>query len=89
MVWTATVSSKGQLTIPKPVREALDLRPGVKVLFILRDGRAELVPVSGDIQQWCGALRVEGPDVPLELKEVREHVRRAIAEEVVREMQGD
>ncbi len=87
MIWTATVSSKGQLTIPKPVREALGLKPGAKVLFTLREGKAELKPLSGDIQQWRGALRAEGPAIPWE--EVQEHVRRAIAEEVVREMQSD
>lgn len=87
MVWTAKVSSKGQLTIPKPVREALNLGPGAKVLFTLRDGSAELEPISGDIQQWRGALKAEGVDASPE--DIQEHVRRAIAEEVVREMQGD
>jgi AbrB family looped-hinge helix DNA binding protein len=87
MVWKATVSSKGQLTIPKPVREALKLEPGTKVLFTLREGKAELEPVSGDIQQWRGALRTEGTATPL--GKVRGQVRQAIAEEVVREMQGD
>ena len=87
MVWTATISSKGQLTIPKPVREALGLKPGEKVLFTLREGKAELEPISGDIQQWRGVLQAERSGVPWE--EVREHVRRAIAEEAVREMQSD
>lgn len=87
MVWTAKVSSKGQLTIPKPVREALNLGPGAKVLFTLHDGSAELEPISGDIQQWRGVLQAEGVDTSP--AEIREHVHRAIAEEVVREMQGD
>jgi antitoxin PrlF len=86
MVWTAKISSKGQLTIPKPVREALNLEPGTKVLFTLCDGSAELEPISGDIQQWRGALQAKGAEAP---EEIQEHVRRAIAEEVVREMQGD
>lgn len=88
MVWTAKVSSKGQLTIPKPVREALNLGPGARVLFTLHDGSAELEPISGDIQQWRGALQAGGvADTSSEA--IQEHVRRAIAEEVVREMQGD
>jgi antitoxin PrlF len=87
MIWTAKVSSKGQLTIPKPVRQALGLEPGGKVLFILREGKAELEPLSGDFLQWRGALQMEGPAVAWE--EAREHVRRAIAEEAVREMQSD
>lgn len=87
MVWTATVSSKGQLTIPKPVREKLGLEPGSKVLFTLREGKVEMESVSGDIRQWQGALKGTEQDVAWE--HVRERVREAIAEEVVREMQGD
>jgi AbrB family looped-hinge helix DNA binding protein len=33
-----TVSTKGQVTIPKDVREALRIRPGDKVLFDLTGG---------------------------------------------------
>jgi len=33
-----TLSTKGQVTIPKDVREALHLRPGDKVLFDLEGG---------------------------------------------------
>jgi AbrB family looped-hinge helix DNA binding protein len=32
---TATVTSKGQVTIPRKVREALRLRPGDRVDFVL------------------------------------------------------
>lgn len=42
-----TVTSKGQVTIPKPVRDLLDLRPGSRVNFLRTDeGRVELVPVE-------------------------------------------
>jgi len=33
-----TITSKGQVTIPKPVRDALDLRPGDRIDFDVRDG---------------------------------------------------
>ncbi len=41
----ATLTSKGQLTIPKKVREALGLRPGDRVEFEVTDGEARLRPV--------------------------------------------
>lgn len=84
MNWTATLSSKGQLTIPQPIREKLGLQAGTKVLLILRDGTVEMQPISGDIQQWRGVLK-EGGSVA-DLDQVRERTRQAIAEEVVREM---
>jgi len=36
----STVTSKGQVTIPKEVRDKLGLRSGDKVDFIIRDGSA-------------------------------------------------
>ena len=40
---TVTVTRKGQVTIPKPVRDRLGLKPGSKVDFdIAEDGRAFL-----------------------------------------------
>jgi len=42
-----TVTSKGQVTIPKPVRDLLGLRAGSRVSFHRTDeGRVELVPVD-------------------------------------------
>jgi antitoxin PrlF len=40
---TVRVTTKGQVTIPKPVRDRLGIRPGTKVEFELaEDGRAYL-----------------------------------------------
>ncbi len=41
----ATVTSKGQITLPKEVREALDLQKGDRVLFRVLNGRAVLSKV--------------------------------------------
>jgi antitoxin PrlF len=43
-----TVTSKGQVTIPKPVRDRLGINPGSKVDFeVAEDGRAFLRRVGG------------------------------------------
>ena len=40
---TVTVTSKGHVTIPKPVRDRLGIKPGSKVDFgVAEDGRAYL-----------------------------------------------
>ncbi len=41
---STTVTSKGQVTIPKPVRDRLSIKPGNAVDFVLaEDGRVVLV----------------------------------------------
>lgn len=60
---TATVTSKGQITIPKDVREDLKLVPGAKVMFVrLPGGRYELIPRTGSIEDLAGILH--DPDRP-------------------------
>jgi antitoxin PrlF len=45
---STTVTSKGQVTIPKPVRERLGIVPGNAVDFeLMADGRIVLVKVGG------------------------------------------
>jgi antitoxin PrlF len=44
---TPTVTIKGQVTIPKPIRDFLDIGPGSRIKFEpLPDGRVAIKPVS-------------------------------------------
>ncbi|TAK35694.1 MAG: AbrB/MazE/SpoVT family DNA-binding domain-containing protein [Chloroflexota bacterium] len=54
-----TITSKGQVTLPKEIRDALGLRPGTEVEFELREGQVILhkrVPVEA-LRKWQGYLR--------------------------------
>lgn len=42
---TATITTKGQVTIPKAVRDALGLQEGQQVVFLIEGERAYLHPV--------------------------------------------
>jgi AbrB family looped-hinge helix DNA binding protein len=53
----ATVTSKGQVTLPKPVREALGLKEGDRVLFRVLEGRAVLAKVE-DFLDLAGCVSV-------------------------------
>lgn len=53
----ARLTSKGQVTIPKPVRDALDLRAGDEVLFRVEDQRA-VVAKTPDFLALAGSVVV-------------------------------
>lgn len=42
----ATLTSKGQITLPKPIRQALGVETGGKVAFDLRDGQVVVTRVG-------------------------------------------
>jgi AbrB family looped-hinge helix DNA binding protein len=42
-----TMTTKGQVTVPKPVRDALGLRPGSKVLFEYSGGGRATIRAAG------------------------------------------
>jgi antitoxin PrlF len=56
---TATLTSKGQVTIPKALREQLGLEAGDRLEFVLReDGKVELVPLDASIAALKGIVKV-------------------------------
>lgn len=53
----ATMTSKGQFTMPKEVRDDLGLSPGDKVLFVVLPGRrAAIVPRNRRLSALAGVL---------------------------------
>ncbi len=64
---TSTVTSKGQITIPKTVREVLGLRAGHRVVFrILEDGTVLLQPETIDLGTLRACLKPRRKGITLE-----------------------
>lgn len=81
---TATMTSKGQVTIPKAVRDDLQLVPGSTVMFVrLPGGRYELVPRTGSIEDLAGILHEPGRPA-LTLTAMAEAVADGAAEHAMR-----
>ena len=71
----ATLTRKGQTTIPKDVRKALGLRPGDRMEFIIEaDGRVVLLGVNCDIRELSGIL--PKPRRPVSVNKIRRAVRQ-------------
>lgn len=79
---TATVTTKGQITVPKAVRDALGLKEGHQVVFVVEGERAYLHAVRSHGVQ---ALRgVAGGLRPFPGREAeRESARKAAVDEAL------
>ena len=54
----ATVTSKGQVTIPKEIRDACHIKPGTELLFIRQlDGTITVRPRTRDLRDMIGMLK--------------------------------
>jgi AbrB family looped-hinge helix DNA binding protein len=58
---TAKISSKGQITLPRRIRQALDVKPGERVLFVVEQERVVLRPMGpSTAETLAGSLRSYG-----------------------------
>ena len=61
MTTTATLTSKGQTTIPKEIRESLGMKPGDRMTFTLMpDGTVVMRVKNKSITQLAGILHKKG-----------------------------
>lgn len=71
----STLTSKGQLTLPKAIRDRLNVRPGDRVEFRLtEEGEVMVEAASQDLRTLRGILKAG--KVRLSLEEMDEAVRK-------------
>jgi len=71
----ATLSSKGQIVIPKSLREQLGLKPGDSVDFIIQENGDVLIrPAAQDVQKLKGMLYRAGRK-PVSIEEMNTAVK--------------
>lgn len=77
---SATLTSKGQLTLPKSVRDDLGLKEGDKVEFEKIDGRYVLRPRNRSAMELAGILHRPGMKA-MTIEEMDEALAKALAED--------
>ena len=76
-MFESKISSKGQTTLPKPVREALGVKPGDYVRYAIVDDRVMLTSCK-PITRLFGALKHDG--APKSLEDIDEAIAEAAVE---------
>jgi AbrB family looped-hinge helix DNA binding protein len=75
----STVTSRGQTTLPKAVREALGLKPGDRLSYVIEEGEVR-IRRPRSILELAGMLKAYAPDPPTTLEEMDEAIAEAAAE---------
>ena len=83
--YVSAVTQKGQVTIPRPLRKALNIQPRDLVAFSLVDGEVRLRPIESPVLASFGAVKPRRN--PEDFRELRREIEEEIAEEVLNETQ--
>lgn len=78
----STVTSKGQITIPKTIRDALNIKPKDKIDFIVKDNQIVLKRLKT-----LKDLRGSVPQKDGNIDDERKHARAAASKKVMEEME--
>ena len=80
----STITSKGQTTLPAPIRRALHLKAGDKIQYEIQEGSVVIRPHPG-VMAVFGALKPSAGKVSVPFKEARRKSRESWVAEAARE----
>ena len=76
----STITRKGQVTIPKAIRDRLGVKEGEKVLFVMRGEEVVLKDIKGTILDLKGLVRSSAH--PEDFEKIRQSVKQTVAKKV-------
>ena len=76
----STMTRKGQVTIPKEIRDRLGVKEGEKVLFVMRGEEVVLKVVKGTILDLRGS--VQPSTRPEDFDKIRQSAKQTVAKKV-------
>ena len=77
----AVLSAKGQVTVPKEIRDALGMQANDKIVLTIEDGRLILTPKNVNFSDLAGLLG-SPPNGPATLDEIEDTIASAASESV-------
>ncbi|MDT0631972.1 AbrB/MazE/SpoVT family DNA-binding domain-containing protein [Rubrivirga litoralis] len=77
------IGRRGQITVPKAVRQSMGLAVGDHVAFVERGGDVVLRPVRQSLRDLRGSVPVDGPQ---DFDAVRDAARRARSERLTQDV---
>lgn len=73
----STISSKGQITIPKKIRDLLKVGKSDKIVFIpLEEGKVMITSKQNPVVQLFGMLKHRSPARPVSLEKMDSAIRK-------------
>lgn len=84
MGFNITVTSKGQMTIPKHVRDELNVKPGDKCYAWVRNGEMVVVPRNKPLSELAGFMGQPPAEGTATLEQVEVAIEEAAVERYLR-----
>ena len=81
----SVLTRKWQTTIPKDVRNFLELKPNDKILYVIEGKRVILKPIKGNILHLRGSVSTKKK--PIDFKKLRDTTRKKVARRIVEKTQ--
>lgn len=80
-MYTATISPKGQITLPAGIRKRLGVQPNDRIALLLRGEEIILKPLKGTIRDLRGAVKPQSR--PEDFETIRRRVKDSLAQNSV------
>lgn len=79
-----TLTDKGQLTIPKQVRDALNLQPGTRFYVMVQDGQVLAIPKNKRLADLAGFLGKPPNGAAVTTEEIDDAIMDSVTEDDAR-----
>jgi len=84
MTYVATITDKGQVTIPVAIRDILNLQPSSRLIFSIEEERIIAQPIKTDLLSLYGSIKTKNRR-PVDLRKIRQVIRKKIGENAAHE----